>query len=94
MIGARDSMLLLVKIKWAIENTKKVIQIRLDNPMPPEIKTLGEAVIYGQHKVIGLYESPDEIAMFKALTPYVGHATFKVQPATTVETAIKIFRGE
>ena len=62
--------------------------------MPPEIKTLGEAVIYGQHKVIGLYEAPDEISMFKALTPYVGHATFKVTPATTVEDAIKIYRGK
>ena len=62
--------------------------------MPPAIKTLGEAVIYGQHKVIGLYESPDEITMFKALTPYVTHATFKIIPATTVENAIKIFRGK
>ncbi|MHA2405183.1 MAG: DUF3303 domain-containing protein [Candidatus Hermodarchaeia archaeon] len=87
-------MLLLVKIKWAIEHTKKVIQIRLDNPMPPPIKTLGEAVIYGKHKVIGLYESPDEITMFKALTPYVGHATFKVIPAVTVEDAIKIYSGK
>ncbi len=87
-------MLLVVIIKWAIENTKEVIQIRLDNPMPSEIKTLGEAVLYGQHKVMGLYEAPDEVAMFKALTPYVGHATFKVIPAVTVEDAIKIYRGE
>jgi len=55
---------------------------------------LGEAVIYGQHKVVGLYEAPDEIAMFKALTPYAGHAMYKVQPAITVENAIKIFRGK
>ena len=62
--------------------------------MPAPIKTLGEAVIYGRHKVIGLYESPDEITMFKALTPYVGHATFEVIPATTVENAIKIYSGK
>ncbi len=43
---------------------------------------------------MGLYEAPDEVAMFKALTPYVGHATFKVIPAVTVEDAIKIYRGE
>jgi hypothetical protein len=32
--------------------------------------------------------------MFKALTPYVGHATFKVIPVLTVEDAIKIYSGK
>lgn len=87
-------MLVVVILEWTSQTVPKVIETRLKNPTPPEIKTLAEAVLFGQHKLIGVYDAPDEKSVFKAFAPYLGITNFTVMPATTVDEGIKIATGK
>ena len=71
----------------------KVIEAREKNPIPPEIKVLAEATMFGQHRAVQICDSPDEKTLFKALIPYLEITTMKIMPAMTPDDTIKLVKS-
>jgi hemin uptake protein HemP len=46
--------------EWAAEDVPKVIEARKKTTIPSAIKVIAELSLFGQHKGIFIYDSPDE----------------------------------
>jgi hypothetical protein len=79
--------------EWAAEDVPKVIEARKKTTIPSAIKVIAELSLFGQHKGIFIYDSPDEKTLFKALTNYLQISTMEITPAVTPEDSIDIVTG-
>jgi hypothetical protein len=86
-------MLFVVYSEWKAEDVPKVVEVRRKNPVPKEIKILGEAVLFGQHKNVSIFDAPDEKTLFTWFVPFLQLITFKVIPALKPEDAMNLASG-
>ena len=86
-------MMFVVYSEWKAGDVPKVVELRRKNPVPKEIKILAEAVLFGQHKNVSIYDAPDEKTLFKWFVPFLQLLTFKVIPALKPEDAMNLASG-
>ena len=87
-------MLFVVLSEWKAKDIPKVIEARSKVIIPPELKVISEVTLFGQHRGIMIFDSPDEKTVFKSLVPYLQVMTLKVMPALTIDDSVKLVTGK
>ena len=87
-------MMFVVFGEWKAKDVPKVIETRMKNPPPKELKILAEAQLFGQHKTVAIVDAPDEKTIFKWMVPFIKIMNFKAIPAVSNEESMKIATGK
>ena len=83
-------MLFILWFEFSPETTQKVIELWKHFKYPPNVKLVNRYLLIGRHISVAIFDAPDEEALIKIVGPFSSLGVAHVDPAITIEDAMKV----